>query len=186
VTIEDALRAENELLKQQRDVARGMAETFRRRFLAVQERLQSLVLDLEAAQNALAARDTLTRRQRCHTVRLPIEQRRDGEDYELTTTDEAPGHGRRRRNRLHARAGDRPARRRCEMTEGEFEMRAVKAYRRELGIPAGWWGTRTDMTDGARRVRRQGPHGSWTVSLYGKQISRHSERSTAIRKARSL
>lgn len=84
----DLLRRRVRELEQQLAIAQGMAATFERQLLAERDAHQATTLELEAA--TAGAPRTRLQRQRCHTVRLPIEQRRDGEDYELTTTDEAP------------------------------------------------------------------------------------------------
>lgn len=71
------------------------------------------------------------------------------------------------------------------MTKEEFTARAVKEYRIRHRIPAGWWGTYRDSTDGVHRVRLAG-FGVWTLTLLGKKVSQHNSKSGAIRKARSL
>ena len=71
------------------------------------------------------------------------------------------------------------------MTRGQFEERAIRQAEKRLGIPAGWWGTYSDVW---------GPAGEhvylnrfiWAVSLHGRLVSRHDSRAYAIAKARKV
>jgi hypothetical protein len=70
------------------------------------------------------------------------------------------------------------------VTRREFVDKAKFAAERRLGIPTGWWGTWTDVTNGVVRVtftRRW-----WRVSCAGRTVSRHDSRSFAIAKARKV
>lgn len=71
------------------------------------------------------------------------------------------------------------------MTRDEFIARAVKSAERDLGVPAGWWGTWRDITNGIARVRFASGK-VWEVSLDGKRISLHARREGAIRQASKL
>ena len=70
------------------------------------------------------------------------------------------------------------------MTRREFEARAIRNAERYLGVPAGWWGTWRDVTDGVARVRFTGR--AWRLWRRGKKVSDHDSRSGAIRKAGAL
>jgi hypothetical protein len=71
------------------------------------------------------------------------------------------------------------------VTRDEFRARAVRAAERELDVPAGWWGTWRDVTNGAVRVRFTRGE-AWEVSCAGMRISIHDRREGAIRKASKL
>lgn len=70
------------------------------------------------------------------------------------------------------------------MTRNQFIDKATRAAERSLGVPAGWWGTHQDVTNGTVRVTFTKRW--WRVSKMGRTISRHDSRSFAISKARKL
>jgi len=76
------------------------------------------------------------------------------------------------------------------MTRKDFEKKAIKTAERDLGVPAGWWGTLRDVQgpEGQRvQFMREGRCGGhWKISLRGKLVSRHDSRAFAIRKATKL
>jgi hypothetical protein len=70
------------------------------------------------------------------------------------------------------------------MTRRQFEAKAVKTEQRRLGIPAGWWGRWTDVTNGYMRVYFRG--GCWRVAGCGIAVTKHNLRAIAIKRAVKL
>lgn len=73
------------------------------------------------------------------------------------------------------------------MTREEFVTKAVRAAEKDLGIPAGWWGTHRDVhSPDGHRVRHSAHSRAWILSLNGRKVSSHDSRAVAILKARRL
>lgn len=88
------------------------------------------------------------------------------------------------------------------MTRKEFEAKAVRDAERKLGVPPGWWGTYTGVTNGCVRVMFSSHSRAWVVSRLDfdddklvrgvrggavwRVVSKHDSRSFAISKARKL
>jgi hypothetical protein len=70
------------------------------------------------------------------------------------------------------------------MTRKQFEAKVIRNAERLLRVPAGWWGTWLDVTNGTVRVRFSSS--GWTVSVRGKRVSRHGSRASAVSKASTL
>lgn len=70
------------------------------------------------------------------------------------------------------------------MTRKQFIDKATRGAERSLGVPAGWWGTYQDVTNGVVRVTFTKRW--WRISRTGVTVSRHDSRSFAISKARKV
>lgn len=70
------------------------------------------------------------------------------------------------------------------MTRAQFMARAIHDAEKRLQIPAGWWGTWKDVTNGKVRVNFTGS--CWRLRHNGKLISKHDSRSFAISKGEKL
>ena len=72
------------------------------------------------------------------------------------------------------------------MTRQQFIDKATRVAERDLGIPAGWWGTWRDVYGpGGIRVSFMAS-GGWHLTQRGKSVSKHDSRAFAITKARKL
>lgn len=71
------------------------------------------------------------------------------------------------------------------LTRLEFEKRAVKHREAKLGLPPGWWGDDWRHVYGPSQICISfAASGAWSFSVGKQLISKHDDRTSAIRKAR--
>lgn len=66
----------------------------------------------------------------------------------------------------------------------DFTKKAVKEYEKKLGLPEGWWGDTWRHVYGPSGIAISFSGQAWIFRVGKKLISRHDDRTSAIRKAK--